>query len=277
MENKSGSFKAADGLNIFTRSWLPDGDVRAVVLIVHGLAEHMGRYAHVAAKLNANGYAVYGLDHRGHGKSDGLRAYFDNFDQPVNALKQYFDTVKTEQPGKKIFIYGHSLGSLISLVFLLRYQNEVAGAIISGTTLGVEAGQPALLISLGDLLNNVAPKLPVTPLDSKWLSHDPALVIAYDTDPLVHRGNVRVRMSSQIVHNSRDVRVRLPELKLPILILHGGDDKICPPSGSTMLNQGLGLSDKSLKLYTGMYHEVHNEVEKEMVLNDIVEWLNGHV
>src|SRR5258707_1544509 len=117
MAYKTSSFKTSDGLNIYTEAWLPDGSIKAVVLIVHGVPEHSERYEHVAAKMNANGYAAYGLDHRGHGKSDGLRAYFDDFDQPVNDLKQYFDIVKSEQPGKQIFIYGHSLGSLISLVF----------------------------------------------------------------------------------------------------------------------------------------------------------------
>lgn len=275
MAHHTGSLTSS-GASIYTESWLPDGEVKAVVLIVHGLAEHIGRYAHVAAKLNPLSYAVYGLDHMGHGKSDGLRAYFDNFDQPLNALKQYLDKVKAEQPGKKVFIYGHSLGSLISLTFLLRYQNEFAGAVISGAPLEVEASQPKWLISVGDVMNNFAPKLAVNPLDSKWLSHDPVLVSAYDSDPLVHRGNVRVRMGYQIVHGSREVKLRAAELKLPMLIIHGGDDKICPPAGSTVLNQGISSGDKTLKIYPGMYHEVHNEIEKEKVLTDIAAWLDAH-
>src|SRR5690349_8813053 len=108
MQHQTGSFKAADGTAIHTESWLPDGEVKAVVLISHGIAEHIGRYAHVAARFNRDGYAVYGLNHKGHGKSEGEpRAYLDSFDQPINALKQYLDHIKTVQPGKKIFLYGH--------------------------------------------------------------------------------------------------------------------------------------------------------------------------
>ncbi len=277
MSHETSSITSADGATIHTECWLPDADVKAVVLIVHGLAEHMGRYTHVAAKLNPMGYAVYGLDHPGHGQSEGLRAYFDDFDQPLNTLRQYLDRVKTEQPGKKIFIYGHSLGALISLAFLLRYQTDFAGAVISGAPLEVEASQPKWLISMGNVMNSVAPKLAVNPLDSKWLSHDPVIVTGYDNDPLVHRGNVRVRMGTQIVQISRNVKSRLAELKLPMLIIHGAEDKICPPAGSTVLNQGIGSSDKTLKIYPGMYHEVHNEVDKAEVLNDIATWLDAHV
>jgi acylglycerol lipase len=276
MPHKTDSFKTADGLNIFTESWLPDGDVKAVVLIVHGLAEYSGRYAHVAAKLNPAGYAVYGLDHRGHGKSDGLRAYFDSFEQPLNDLHQFLERVTAEQPGKPIFIYGHSLGALISLAFLLRYQAEFAGAVISGAPLEVEGSQSKMLISMGNVMNSIAPKMAITPLDSKWLSHDTAVVTDYDNNSLIHRGNVRVGMGYQIVHVSRDVKAHMAEIKLPILIIHGSEDRLCPLSGSTVLNQGVGSSDKTLKIYPGMYHEVHNEVEKETVLNDILAWLNAH-
>ncbi len=276
MPHQTGSFQSSDGLKIFTESWLPDGQVKAVVFIVHGLAEHIGRYAHVAERMNAGGYAVYGLDHRGHGKSDGLRAYFENFNQPVNDLKTAFDQAKTKHPGAKIFIYGHSLGSLLTLTWLLQNQSEVAGAIISGTTLDVESSQPKALLRLADIFNQIAPRMAITPLDSKWISRDPEEVRKYDTDPLVHRGNVRVRMGYQLVHGSRDVKARLADLKMPILIAHGGDDHICPPSGAPILHQGIGSPDKTLKVYDGMYHEVHNEIGREAVLNDYVGWLDQH-
>jgi len=277
MSHDTDSFTSADGVTIDTESWLPDGEAKAVVLIVHGLAEHMGRYTHVAAKLNPMGYAVYGLDHVGHGQSEGLRAYFDDFDKPLNTLRQYLDRIKTEQPGKKIFIYGHSLGALISLAFLLRYQTDFAGAVISAAPLEVESAQPSWLISMASAINSIAPKFAITPLDSKWLSHDPAVVTAYDNDPLVHRGSVRVRMGYQLVHISREVKSRAAELKLPMFIIHGEEDKLSPPAGSKLLSQSVGSSDKTLKIYPGMYHEVHNETGKAEVLNDIATWLDAHM
>lgn len=279
MQHQTGSFKSADGTNIHTESWLPDGEASAVVLISHGVGEHIGRYGHVAARLVADGYAVYGLDHRGHGKSDGIpRAYFDNFDQPVNDLKQYLDQVKTAQPGKKIYLYGHSLGSLIALVFTLRYQSELAGLITSGATLAVEASQPGFLIAMAGVLNSVIPKTAITPLPTSYLSHDPVQVEAYETDPLNYHGNVRVRIGHLIVQNSRMVKARASEITLPLLVLHGAEDKICPPAGSEILYRGASSKDKTLKLYPGLFHEIHNETaaEQKIVLDDIAAWLNQH-
>src|SRR3972149_6014566 len=132
MIHTTGTMTAADGLKLHTERWLPDGDVKAVVLIVHGYDEHIGRYAHVAAALGKHHHAVYGMDHRGHGQSEGPRVYADRFSRLVDDLKQYFDTVQAEQPGKKIFFYGHSLGSLVELSFALQYPTALAGLMTSG-------------------------------------------------------------------------------------------------------------------------------------------------
>lgn len=277
MKHTTGAFQTPDGIKLYTESWLPDGDPKAIVLIVHGLAEHIGRYAHVAAYLVERGYGVYGLDHRGHGQSPGMRAYFETFNQPIADLKQYLDWVKAEHPGKKIFLYGHSLGSLITLAFLLNAQNEVAGAIISGATLGVEGGQPAPLVAVGAALSRVVPTLPVVRLDSKGLSHDRTVVDAYDNDPLVHRGSVRARMGNYIVSVSRAVRRRLHEISLPLLILHGGSDPICPAAGSDIVYRNAGSSDKTLRIYPNLFHEIHNEPEQETVFAEIAAWLDRRV
>jgi len=278
MNHSTGSFQSADGTKIYTESWLPDGAAKAVVIIVHGLGEHIGRYSHVAPRLVDAGYAVYGLDHHAHGKTGGdPRTYFDSFDQPINDLKQYFDTIKAAQSGKKIFMYGHSLGSLITLAFALKYQQGLAGLILSGATLAAETTQPALLVSAAGILNSIAPKLAISPpLPSSVLSRDEAVMRAYDTDPLVEHGNVRVRMGHQIVSTSRYVKAHLSDLKLPLFIFHGADDKLCPPAGSQILYDGAGSSDKKLKFYDGLRHETHNEPEQGMVIDNIINWLNAH-
>ncbi len=274
----SGSFKSADDTNIYTESWLPDGDPRAVVMLVHGVGEHIGRYHHVAPKLVAAGYAVYALDHHGHGKSGGdPRTYFDTFDQPINDLKQYVDRVKAKHPQKKVFMYGHSLGSLITLVFALRYQQLLAGLVISGTPLAVESAQPALLITVAGLLNRIVPKFGATPpVPSTTLSRDEAVVRAYDNDPLVEHGNMRVRTGYLIVMNSREVVARASELKLPMFIFHGAADTLCPPAGSQILYDRVGATDKTLKFYEGLRHETHNEPEQGMVIDNILQWLDAH-
>jgi lysophospholipase len=224
------------------------------------------------------GYAVYGLDHHGHGKSGGdPRTYFDSFDQPLNDLKQYLDSIKASQPGKKIFMYGHSLGSLITLVYALKHQKDLAGLVLSGSTLAVEAAQPAIRVTIGGILDKIAPKFAATPpVPSTTLSRDEAVSRAYDTDPLVEHGKVRARMGYQIVINSRYVKSHLNELKLPIFIFHGEEDKLTPPLGSQILYDGAGSADKTLKFYDNLRHETHNEPEQGMVIDNIIQWLNVH-
>lgn len=278
MKHTSGNFQSADGTTIYSESWLPDAEPRAVVMIVHGLGEHIGRYSHVAPKLVDAGYAVYGLDHHGHGKSGGEpRTYFDRFDQPLDDLKEYLHTIKITHPGKKIFMYGHSLGSLITLSFALRYQQELAGLVISGSTLAVETTQPAVMLAAASVLNKIAPKLAITPpVPSTTLSRDEAVSRAYDADPLVEHGNVRVRMGYQIISMSRYVKAHLSELKLPIFIFHGAADQLTPPPGSQLVYDGAGSTDKTLKFYDNLRHETHNEPEQGMVIDNIIQWLNAH-
>jgi len=277
MQHTTGSFTARDGLTIYTESWLPDSPPRAVVLIVHGLGEHIGRYAHVAPHMVEAGYAVYGLDHRSHGKSGGAdRAHFDRFDDVLVDLKQFFDSIKAAQPGLKIFLYGHSLGSIITLAFTLRHQSEIAGILISGTPLDLDTVQPALLLSVAAVLNSIVPKAAITPpLPAETLSRDPAVVQAYDADPLVYHGKVRISIGHQIISTSRDIKARLREFTLPIYIFHGTDDKICPPRGSQTLYDGVASTDKTLKFYEGLRHETHNEPEQAEVIANMINWLNA--
>jgi len=276
MSYTTASFQTSDGLTIHTEAWLPDGDPKAVALIVHGYAEHIRRYAHVPDLLVRHGYAVYGLDHRGHGRSGGLRVHFDSFDQPVDDLKTYFDQVRLAQPDKRIFIYGHSMGSFIATQFVLRYQDELAGFISSGSPLTVDTTVPRLMVIVGNLLNSLAPNLPLIKLDLNAISRDPAVVAAYNSDPLVYQSPVRVRVAVSYNQALSGVRANLSQIRLPLLIVHGGADRLCPPSGSELMFREAASADKTLKIYPGLYHEVHNEPEKDTVLADLVAWLDGH-
>jgi alpha-beta hydrolase superfamily lysophospholipase len=274
MEHGHSSFKAADGTTIYTASWTPDTPAKAAILIVHGVAEHIHRYEHVAAYFVERGYAVYGVDHRGHGKSEGLRTYFDNFDQPVDDLKRFVETLKPQYP--KMFLYGHSMGSLISLLYVLKYPNDFKGLISTSTPLDGESTVSPLVANIGKLLDKIIPKVNFLPLDSKTLSTDPAVVAKYDADPLVDRKPMRIHMGVGIGSNSALVKQRMGEIKLPLLILHGSKDGLCPSSGSEILYKGIGSADKTLKIYDGWYHELHNEPQQGEVFQAIVEWLDAH-
>lgn len=276
MPNHTSILKLADGTDLHLTAWLPEGEPRGVMLLSHGLAEHAGRYHHVAAAFNARGYAVYAPDHRGHGRSGGLRAYFADFDQPVTDFQRVYDHARSAHPAHKPFIYGHSLGSLIALSFCLRHSQALAGAIITGTPLAVESATSPLLAALAPVLSALIPTMPVAPLGDDGISRDPAVVAAYRNDPLVYQGNVRARMANHILQASRRIKARAAELSLPLLILHGAADPICPAAGSAELYQRAGSADKTLKIYPELYHEIHNEPEQTAVLDDVLAWLDAH-
>lgn len=278
MAHSESSFvSAANGLKIYTQAWLPEGNLRGVVLMVHGLGEHSGRYAHVGVAFNAAGFAFYALDHHGHGRSEGERAYFDTFDHAVRDLQQYAEGVKAAHPGKPLFIYCHSLGTLIGLSYALWAGADLRGMIVSGTPLELEAHTAKPLVWAASLLNSIAPKTQISSLPPKFLSTDAAAVKAYEQDPLNDHKNPRARMGYHVLHVSRDIRSRMSNLKMPLFIVHGSDDALCPPAGSQTLYGGAGATDKTLKIYPGLYHELQNETIKDTVIADLVNWLTAHV
>lgn len=271
------TFQTADGLTIYTESVLPAGNPKAVVLIVHGYAEHSGRYRHVIDRLVASGYAVYTLDHRGHGQSDGLRAYCDRMDQFVEDLQLYFERVKAAQPNKKRFLLGHSMGALINLAFTERHQDEIDALVISGAPVLADANVSPALVWVGNVMTKVAPRLPFVKVNQPGiLSSDPEIDKAWESDPLNYKGLMRVRLGVELNNMARAVRERLSELHQPILILHGAQDRLVNPSGSQFAYDHVASSDKTLRLYPNMRHEIMNEIGKEAVLDEIVAWLDRH-
>lgn len=190
MQHTTGSFTGLNDVPILTQSWLPDDPPRAAVIIAHGIGEHGGRYAHVAAYLTAHGYAVYALDHRGHGRSGGQRVHVDDSDEFVADLRAYFEQVRAAQPDLPVFLYGHSVGSLIALLFAFRYQDDLAGLITTGTALRPAGFHPAL-VPLIKTATVLTPGVRLIPLDPRGVSRDPAVVQAYRDDPLVNHGRYR--------------------------------------------------------------------------------------
>ncbi len=274
---QNSSFTTLDNLKIHTVTWLPVGKPRAGIFLVHGYGEHIGRYTHVAEALVNAGYAVFGLDHRGHGKSDGLQAYFETIEQPIKDLAQYFEQVQQQYPNLKLFMLGHSMGSLLALAFALKYQAELAGLLISGCAVNGDEAVPGVILGLANLLKNIMPTTPLIPgLPASELSTDTAVVDAYQKDPLVYTGAWRVGMGALLINTGKILREQANKLTLPVLILHGENDKITPPSGSKVIYEKAASKDKTLTMYPGMRHEIMNEREKARVLADILAWLNNH-
>jgi acylglycerol lipase len=277
MQRKEGTFKGLNGLDLYHAAWLPDQDIKAVIIVVHGLAEHIGRYKNVINYLVPKGYAIYGLDHRGHGKSQGIRGYVDRFSDYITDLKTFFDLVRKEQPDKKIFMLGHSLGGLIAVAYAIEYQAELSGLIVSAALMKIGASVSPATVFMAKIISAIAPKMGVTTLDASTISRDKTVVDAYVNDPLVYRGKTSARWGTEFIKITRDIPDKIAKITLPLLVMYGTDDKLCDPEGSRMLYQMANSPDKTLKAYKGLYHEIFNEPEHDEVLADVAVWLSARV
>jgi alpha-beta hydrolase superfamily lysophospholipase len=279
ISHQEGFFDGARGAQTYYQCWLPEGDPKAVLLIVHGLAEHSGRYMNVVNYFVPLGYAIYALDHLGHGKSEGTRVFVNKFEDYTGPLKTYFDRVRSEQPDKTIFLLGHSLGGLISSRHLLDHQANYGGAILSGPGIRM-ANQPSgFFIFLVNIASVLMPKLGVKQLESDVISTDPAEVERYVVDPLVHPGKVTARLGAEMNRCSIYVQAKAKQISLPLLILQGGADATADPAGTKLLFDTAGSRDKTMKVYEGFYHEVFNEpkARRDKVFQDIQDWLESRL
>ena len=277
MNHTEGTFKGVRDANIFYQAWLPDGKVRVVLLLVHGVGEHTGRYMNIVNHFVPLGYAVYGLDHIGHGRSDGQRVYVERFDDYIEPLKTFYAKVKGWQPDKPIFILGHSMGGLIETYYLLDHQKDFTGAVVSAPSIKISDTLSPLTITIGKLLSKISPKAGLLALDANAVSKDPAVVKAYVTDPLVYTGKLTARLAAEMLRAMQRVTDEAGVISLPMIIVQGKADKLVDPAGAQMLYDKSSSMDKTLKMYDGLYHEVFNEPEREQVLLDVEVWLEAHL
>ncbi|MGR5126835.1 alpha/beta hydrolase [Photobacterium swingsii] len=278
MTHQEASFTCSSGKQIYTQSWQPKGShPHAIVIIVHGLGEHSGRYQNLIQTLLPLNIAVYGLDHLGHGRSDGKRVFIDNFDEYIDALDSYVDQVNKAHPDSPLYLIGHSMGGLITATYLLQYQNKVNGVVLSAPAIQPPPQISPLLIKLGKYIAAIAPKLPAVALDIKGLSRDNKVIDSYLQDPLVHSGNVTAGLSRQIQLAMERIAREGHHIKLPLLVLQGTQDRLVNPQGANFLINTVSSEDKTLKQYDGLYHELFNEPEKAEILQDVAQWLSQHI
>ena len=277
MKHIEGNFSNTRGQSIYYQGWLPDGKLKATLLIVHGLHEHCGRYQHLAEYFTDKGYAVYGLDFPGHGKSDGPRSFVVNFNDFIEPVETCLEMIQSEHPDSPVFLMGHSMGGVIAAAYLIDHQDNVRGAILSGSLVKVPDYISDFTINMGKILSKILPKIKIVEIDKQGLSRDPDVVQAYINDPLVYNGKSTVRISNEINVLINLVEERGSRIKVPLLILHGGDDRVCDPSWSQYLHDLVSSPDKKLIIYDGLYHEVYNEPEAESVFADVLSWLEKHI
>jgi acylglycerol lipase len=266
----------AGGIRIFWQAWRPDGEPRAVVVIAHGAGEHSGRYQHVAARLVSEGHAVYAIEHRGHGRSDGRRALIDRLDNAVADLGALIEITQERHPGAPVFLLAHSMGGTIAVSYALRHQERLAGLVLSGPLAALEPSPAPQRIVLG-FVSRLAPGTGMVAIDPSLVSRDPAVVKAYVEDPLVFHGKLPARTITELAAAIASFPDAVSAITIPILIVYGTDDRLCPPAGSVMLDQRFGSADKTIKAYEGLHHEVLNEPEQDAVLDDVCAWLAARV
>jgi len=277
MKHQDGYFKNQENQSIYFQSWLPDNPAKAVLLIVHGLNEHCGRYDHFSDFFVNEGFAVYGMDLIGHGKSDGTRSYVKDFTNYINDLILYLEKIKQLQPGSPIFLIGHSMGGLIGSLFLIDHPGQVAGAVLSGPVVQIPDDVTPLFIALGKVVSFVFPKLGLLKIDLSGLSRNPDVVQAYKDDPLVNSGKFTARVSAEMTRSFDRVADEGSRIKDPVLILHGGSDRIVNPTCSHFLYALISSEIKEKIIYDSYYHEIYNDPGHEKVFEDVSSWINNQL
>jgi len=262
---------------LFAQAWLPERDPRAVVVISHGLAEHGGRYAELAARLVSSGYAVYALDHRGHGRSTGERANIDRFAYVVSDLSAFVGRAQQQHPDAPVFLLGHSMGGAIALDCALRYLGSLRGLVLSAPALAPGEAVPPLKAWIVRLLSRLAPGTGALTLPAAAISRDPAVVRAYEADPLVFRGAIPARTLVELLDAMAAFPESAPRLKVPVLVQHGTGDRLVPVAATRPVYERLGRAGlRTVRLYDGLYHEAYNEPEREQVIADLEAWIAAH-
>ena len=270
-----GSFEGVGGLKIATHTWRPAGRARAVVVIVHGFNAHSGMYGWVADQLVADGLAVYALDLRGRGKSDGERYFVQKFSDYTGDLATFINLVKTREPGLPVFLLGHSAGGMVAAIYTLDHQNELVGLISESFAFEVPAPDFALAVLRG--VSHVAPHAHVLKLRNEDFSRDHAVVAAMNADPLIAHEVQPTQTVAELVRADERFKKELKNITLPVLILHGTQDRATKPSGSQHFHDGVGSKDKTLKLYQGYYHDLLHDLDKEVVMGDVKSWIDTHL
>jgi alpha-beta hydrolase superfamily lysophospholipase len=272
-------YRSNDDLNLYARVWTPEGDVRGVVALVHGLGEYGGRYVDIGQSFVDRGYAFVAGDLRGHGVSEGRRAFVARLDDFMDDLDRYCGEIQAHFPGKPVFLYCFSMGSTITAAYLVRRHHRLAGAILCSGGFVMPAASVAAMGKVR-MLRHLVPTMAVSngmgAIRDK-VCHDVGVLDAYDGDPLVYK-RITVGLAAVIGEASAEALEGAGEIQVPLLVMHGEDDVVALPEGSRRLAAGAS-GDVTLKLWPGLYHFIHHEPDgaKEQVLSFAADWLDVHV
>lgn len=276
MNHEEGNFAGSGGTELYYQRWRPSGKVKAAVLITHGLGEHSGRYPNVVNALVGQGFALYGFDLRGHGRSPGKRGHIASWSQHRGDVHAFATLVRQQEAGLPFFLFGHSMGGLITLEYVLHHPDSIQGVAVSAPGLTTDGLSP-VMIRVSRVLSGVWPGLGVnTGLDAKAISRDPEVVKEYFDDPLVH-GRATPRAGTEGFGAIAWTLAHADEWRAPLLIVHGSADSIVPVAASALFFDRVSIQDKKRIVYEGGFHESHNDLHHEQLTADLSAWLQSHL
>jgi len=265
-----------DGLEMYARSWTPEGAPKAVVCLVHGHGEHINRYNHVGQAFADAGYAIQGFDLRGHGQSGGPRGYTPSYQSQMDDISDFLSDAKKRYPDLPLFLYGHSMGGNQVMNYTLRHPEGLRGAIVTGPWLKLVSKPGPIQTFLVNILNVIFPSYTqASGLDQSAISRDPEEVKKYATDPLVH-DRISARLFTVIEANALGALEHAAALKVPMLLMHGSADGLSSVEGSKEFAKTAG-NIVTLRIWDGLYHETHNEPEKMEVIRTMTDWVSEHL
>ena len=267
-------WKTSDGIEIYAKEWRPEGELRAVICLVHGLGEHCNRYDHMAKYYGEHGIALIGYDRRGHGKSGGKRGHTISYDAFLDEIEHLTKLADTNFNGLPKLLYGHSMGGNLVLNFLLRRSQDFEMAVVSGPWIKLAFEPRPFMIFLGKISRKIAPGLTQpSGLDTKHISTDPVEVKKYEEDPLIH--DKITSETGMSMMDSCDWLLNSPvNFDLPVLFMHGSEDQIISPEGTKEVHSK-AKGDVELKIWPGLFHEIHNEVNRQDVFNYTLNWITS--
>lgn len=277
MQHEEGTLDGVRGVELRWQGWLPAEPPSGVLLLCHGVGEHSGRYESVLDVLVPDGWAVYGVDHRGHGRSGGRRAHLHRYEDWLADFDTFRRVVVARHHGLPVFVLGHSMGGQIALAYALDHQDDLAGLVLSAPALALTGSTvPKAAVPVLRALARVAPTLRPAGIDPAKISKDPGVVADYRADPLVYHGNPTLGLSSAMVGQFDVLPGRARGLRLPLLLQQGADDEVVDPAGMRRLEAASGSPDQTVHWYEGLWHEIYHEPERARPLEDLRSWLAAH-
>lgn len=269
-------FHLSSGHNLATYHKKPAKDHHKAIILLHGYAEYTDRYRSFITRLSNEGYHVFAIDHVGHGRSSGTQALISSVSDLTSDVSEWFVTLKQNYPEMQWYVFGHSMGGGIAIDFALKHQSELKAMILSAPLIVLPDTVPEFVKGIGRIIAKIVPSLPLIPLDADALSRDPGVVKRYLSEPRVYSGRVKAGTAIALDSFATKIQQRLSEIDLPFWVGHGTLDRVTDPAGSKMLRQRSTSTDKTYKAYNGLFHELLNEPESEVVIHDILHWLRKH-